>query len=96
MRSLFPYCPAETDHMCCGLKPVIFNFPGAEYTFPEWDYRWIDFEQFENILIGDYDPESYHNWAVENYSIEKNIHLYKDLIYGVLNENENEEKERRT
>jgi len=71
------------EAMCCGLKPVVFNFPGAVDTFPI-QCLWIDFEQFRKAITCSYDPVFHHNWAVENYSIEKNIYFYKNLIHGVL------------
>ena len=72
------------EAMCCGLKPVVFDFPGAENIFPtEW--CWLDFEQFERIINSGYEPMDYHNFVYENYSIEKNIHLYKEIINNVLN-----------
>jgi len=72
------------EAMCCGLKPVVFDFPGAENIFPtEW--CWLDFEQFKGIITGSYNPINYHNFVYENYSIEKNIHLYKEIVNNVLN-----------
>jgi len=85
------------EAMCCGLKPVIFDFPGAENIFPE-QWRWIDSEQFINRIEIDFQFASnsltndYNEWAVEYYSIEKNIYLYKDLINGVLNEKTQKER----
>ena len=74
---------------CCGLRPVIFDFPGAKNVFPQ-EWLWIDYEEFESIMTESYNSIDYHNWAVENYSIENNIHLYKQLINGVLNETQKE------
>jgi len=74
------------EAMCCGLKPIVFNFPGAEYIF-ENQWRWSDTGEFIGIVQGgEYTPERYNQFVVENFSIEKNIHLYKELINGVLNE----------
>lgn len=72
------------ESMCCGLKPVIFNYPGAENMFPS-KWIWIDFNQFEKIITGSYDSEHYHKFVIESYSIEENIYNYKNLIYEVLN-----------
>ena len=73
------------EAMCCGLKPLIFDFPGAEQIFPR-EWLWVDFEEFREIIEDDYDPKSYNNYVIDKFSIEKNIHLYKELINGVLNE----------
>jgi len=85
--SVFEGYPAGIlEGMCCGLKPIIFNFPGAEHIYPK-TYLWIDYEQFESIISWHVDNSiDHHNWAVENCSIEKNIYLYKELIHEVLNE----------
>ena len=71
------------EAMCCGLQPIIFDFPGAKNIFPQ-EWLWIDYEEFESIITESYEPKLYHNYAVENYSIERNIHQYKNLIRGVL------------
>ena len=78
------------EAMCCGLKPLVFNFPGALDTFP-MQCLWIDLEQFRRSITYSHGSEFYHNWVVAKYSIEKNIYLYKNLIYGVLNETKKKE-----
>ena len=72
------------EAMCCGLKPVVFDFPGAENIFPEY-WRWINYEDFESIITGSYNPIDYHNFVCGDYSIKNNIHLYKELVNSVLN-----------
>ena len=72
------------EAMCCGLKSVVFDFSGAENIFPaEW--CWLDFEQFRLIITNSYIPKDYHNFVYENYSIERNVRLYKKIINSVLN-----------
>lgn len=73
------------EAMCSGLKPVIFDFPGAETIFPgKW--RWIDRTGFvQNIMSRSYYPSEYHDFVMEKYSIQNNIHLYRDLITETLN-----------
>jgi len=71
------------EAMACGLKPLVFDFPGAEYIFPIQNL-WIDFEQLKTKIIGNYEPIKYYNFAYNNYSIEKNIHLYVNMINEVL------------
>jgi len=72
------------EAMCCGLKPVIFDFTGSGYMFPE-KWRWIDRTKFSySIMNPDYHPKEYHDWVVENYSIKNNIWKYHDLINEAL------------
>lgn len=72
------------ESMCCGLKPVIFDFPGAENMYPE-KWRWIGRIGFvDNILSPDCNPQEYRDYAINGFSIEKNIDKYKDLINEVL------------
>ena len=68
------------EGVATGLKPVIFDFPGAEQFYPE-KWRWTDRTDFVgNILSPDYNPQEYHDYAIKNYSIKKNIWRYKNLI----------------
>lgn len=72
------------EAMCCGLKPVIFDFPGAENIFPE-KWRWMDRTGFTyNILSPDYYPIEYYSFVLDRFSIKNKIHLYHDLINEVL------------
>jgi len=79
------------EAMCCGLKPVVFDFPGAEQTFPH-NFRWIDFEQFKRIFEIEHDPILCHDFVVEQYGIEKNIFRYRELISEALNEKAQKER----
>ena len=73
------------EAMCCGLKPVIFDFPGAENIFPE-KWRWTDRTGFiQNILSPDYHPFEYYKFVTNDYGITNQIFRYKDLIYETLN-----------
>jgi len=72
------------EAMCSGLKPVIFDFPGAENIFPE-KWRWIDRTEFiQNILSPNYHPFQYHKFVSNCFSITNQIHLYKNLITETL------------
>ncbi len=71
------------EGMVCGLKPVVFDFPGAENIYPD-KWEWTDRNGFvSNILLPDYDSQEYRDWAIDTFSIEYNIQKYKDLIEGV-------------
>ena len=74
------------EAMACGLKPVIFNFPGAETFFPE-NILYMDRKDFVmRIMEPHYDSEEYHNFVGKYYSIQRRIGLYRDLINEVLND----------
>jgi glycosyltransferase involved in cell wall biosynthesis len=68
------------EGMATGLKPVVFNFPGAEKIYPE-KWLWTDRTDFiNNILSHDYNPQEYHDYVMEKFSIQENIERYKNLI----------------
>lgn len=68
------------ESMSAGLKPVVFNFPGAEQLYPE-KWLWTDRTGFVNSILGDdYNSQRCHDYAVDNYSVQKNVGLYKKLI----------------
>lgn len=68
------------ESMSAGLKPVVFNFPGAEQFYPE-KWLWADRTDFVgSILSDDYSSQEYHDYAVDNFSVEKNMGLYKRLL----------------
>ena len=72
------------EAMASGLKPVIFNFPGAETFFPE-KWLYMDRKDFTfNVMSPDYDSQEYRDFVLDNYSIQKKIGLYRDLIQEVL------------
>jgi len=74
------------EAMACGLKPVIFNFPGAETFFPE-DFLYMDRKDFVmRIMEPFYNPIKNRDFVEIHYSVQEKIGLYKDLIQGVLNE----------
>jgi len=72
------------EGMCCGLKPVVFDFPGAENIYPA-KWRWIDRSDFIHSFGGVYDSREYRDNVIDRFSIEKNIGRYKELIDEVIN-----------
>lgn len=74
------------EAMATGLKPVIFNFPGAETFFPA-SCLYMDRKDFVmRIMEPHYNPIKNRDFVETNYSIQEKIGLYKDLIKGVLND----------
>ena len=75
------------EAMACGLKPVIFNFPGAETFFPD-SCLYMDRKDFVmRIMEPHYNPIKNRDFVEIHYSIQQKIGLYKDLIQGVLDGN---------
>ena len=71
------------EGMICGLKPVVFDFPGAENIYPA-GLRWFDRNDFVwSILNPDYDSQVYREYAISRFSILNNIQKYKNLIEGI-------------
>ena len=62
-------CPNNVlEAMACGVKPVIFNFPGADALF-EPDALFTTVHQaVEMILHGDYRSNEYREYVVEHHS----------------------------
>lgn len=74
------------EGMSAGLKPVVFDFPGAEQFYPE-KWLWTDRTDFVgNILSPDYNPQEYHDYTIKNYSIEQNVWRYRELIEEAIND----------
>jgi len=74
------------EGMCSGLKPVVFNFSGAENLYPN-KWLWTDRTDFvNNILSPDYNSQEYHEYAIRQFSIQENIERYKKLIKGITGE----------
>jgi len=68
------------EGMATGLKPAVFNFPGAEQFFPE-KYLYINRQQFVDIVMSPVrDNRVYRDFVLHNFSIQEKIGLYKDLI----------------
>jgi len=60
------------EGMASGLKPVIHTWPGARDFFPRW--LWRDADDFcRCILEGEYEPQFYHDWAAERYSLRSQL-----------------------
>ena len=68
------------EAMACGLKPVVFSFPGAENFFPS-KYLHINLTGFlKSMLEKDFDPIEYRGFVHLNYSTETRGQEYYELI----------------
>lgn len=71
------------EAMATGLRPVIYSFGGAEKLFLH-KYLHIDLAGFlESVLEDEYSPDEYRQYVVDNYSVQKNVWKYRDLINSV-------------
>jgi len=61
------------EGMACGLKPVIHNFPGASQIFLSEFLFNISEEFCEQILSGQYDPQSYRGFVEKSYSLKNQL-----------------------
>jgi len=68
------------EGMSTGLRPLIYNFPGSDCHFRR-DWIFNDVETFIRMIKeGNRTPEEYSRYAIDNFSIEKNIHRYDALL----------------
>jgi len=71
------------EGMACGLKPVIYNFLGAEHIFPS-EYLFNIAEEFcEQIVGGDYESGKYCGFVEEKYSLERQLGRINDIFTGL-------------
>ena len=71
------------EGMACGLKPVIYNFLGAEHIFPS-EFLFNIAEEFcEQIVGGDYESGKYCGFVEEKYSLERQLGRINDIFTGL-------------
>jgi Flp pilus assembly protein TadD len=68
------------EGMACGLKPVIHNFPGAEAAFPPEFLFNISEEFCEQILSDRYEPQKYHKFVEEKYSLKSQLSRINEIF----------------
>ena len=70
------------EAMATGIKPIVYNFGGAEDIFPD-KYLFMTRSEFlENIMQNSYNPREYHDFVIKNFSIKENLGLYIKAIEG--------------
>ncbi|WDU83958.1 glycosyltransferase [Caloramator sp. Dgby_cultured_2] len=78
--------------MAKGIKPIIHNFVGAKYIYPEY----LLFNKIDDVLIMlnlDYNSNFYREYIKNNYSLIKQISLLKK-VFNKLEYNKIEHKEK--
>jgi len=80
----FSYAIAEG--MSKGLKPIIHNFYGCDKIWPD-KYVWntVD-EAVEMTLSDDFNPQEYNQFIKDNYTVEKMLKSFDNIIERRLNE----------
>lgn len=73
----FSYVIAEG--MAKGIKPLIYNWWGAENCWPK-DLVWNDFEELDALLETKYQSERYRKWVKDHYSVGQMLGMLKDLF----------------
>lgn len=67
------------EAMAMGIKPVIHNWPGARYQFPN-DLIFEKISGAIDIITGEgYIPQSYRNWVEDRYGLE-NFKKFKEIV----------------
>jgi hypothetical protein len=68
------------EGMACGLKPLIHNFPGANQIFPSEFLFNISEEFCEQVLSDTYEPQKYHKFVEENYSLKNQLSKINNIF----------------
>jgi Glycosyltransferase len=78
MYESFGYGIAEA--MASGIKPIIHNYPYSKETWPD-KYLFTTIEQAIAQFVNDeYDSLSYRRYIQDNYSLEKQLELTRELL----------------
>ncbi len=64
-----------------GLRPLIYNFPGAERLYPA-PYLWNNLDQLEELLFTGPEPEDCRRFVAEKYSMERQAANFLRVVTG--------------
>ncbi|MDR1920904.1 MAG: tetratricopeptide repeat protein [Candidatus Adiutrix sp.] len=64
-----------------GLRPLIYNFPGAEHLYPA-SYLWNNLDELEELLQNGPEPEECRRFVAEKYSMERQAASFMKVISG--------------
>ena len=68
------------EAMAMGLKPIIHNFVGADTIYPK-KYLWNTASEFcQMVMHGEYCPEQYRKYIVDNYLVGDKIKQIADML----------------
>ena len=71
---------AVLEGMACGLKPLVYDWVGADKIYP---YTWKTLSEFADLLI-DVHPHEYRDYVIKNYNLENQYKEFKNIIDGLL------------
>lgn len=64
-----------------GLRPLIYDFPGAEDLYPQ-AYLWRNLDELEALLLGGPEPEACREFVAEKYSMARQAANFLKVIVG--------------
>lgn len=64
-----------------GLRPLIYDFPGAGDLYPQ-DYLWRNLDELEALLLGGPEPEACRDFVAEKYSMARQAANFLKVIVG--------------
>ena len=68
------------EAMACGLKPLIHNYVGARYSYPD-TYLWNTIPEFiEMVTENEYNSLKYRKFIEENYSLDGQLNQIQNII----------------
>lgn len=67
---------AVLEGMACGLKPLVYDWVGADRIYP---YTWKTLSEFTKLL-DEVNPQEYRDWVVEKFNAEKQYQDIKEII----------------
>lgn len=62
-----------------GLRPLIYNFPGADELYPA-SCLWRNFEELDQLLVGGRPPEEYRDFVAEKYSMDRQADNFLKML----------------
>ena len=68
------------EAMACGIKPLIHNYVGAKYNYPD-TYLWNTIAEFKNMVVeNEYNSLKYRKFIEENYSLDGQLDQIQNVI----------------
>jgi hypothetical protein len=67
------------EAMCCGLRPLVYAWPGSEHLFPP-EFLW---NSFDELLLRYQQPlpaEKLRGFVLDNYSLERQTRLTRSML----------------
>jgi glycosyltransferase involved in cell wall biosynthesis len=68
------------EAMACGIRPVIYAYPGAEEVFPPDLLFMRPEEAVAQIRAPDYNSRSYHEWVAQRFPLDEQIRQLEGVL----------------